>query len=81
MQIASGIAALVIFIVGIFMFGRSIKTGNIFDCLEGSKTEQTWITREDNPRRFWMTFFFYLVFFMTLTISLAHVYITGGLSS
>lgn len=77
MQFVCGIAALVILIAGICMFGRSLKNGAVFDCIEGSKTEGRWITREANPGKFWVTLSFYIVVFSMFTIYLAQVCLTG----
>ncbi len=77
MQAVCGIAALVIFLSGVFMFRRAIKTGTVFDCLEGSETERTWISRTDNPKKFWTIIGFYIVIFSTFTVYLAQLSISG----
>lgn len=80
MQTICAIAAVTIFILGIFMLGNALKTGKIYDCIEDSKTNKSWVFRDEDSRKFWSIFVSSLVGFSFVSLWLFWVAIGGELS-
>lgn len=81
MQTICAIAAVAIFIAGIFMFGNALKNGKIYDCIEESKTEKSWVFRDEDSRKFWSIFVCYFLCFSLVIFGLLWAAVGGELSS
>lgn len=53
MRAICGLAAFLILAGIAVIVPRAMREGRVFDCVEGSKTEGSWVKREDNPPKFW----------------------------
>jgi nitrate/nitrite transporter NarK len=80
MLVVFAVIAIAIFIAGVIMMNSSLKTGRIFDCLEGSKTERTWVIRSKNAHKYWLIVIFYIVVFSVFVGYFSYVAFTGNLS-
>jgi len=77
MKYICGIAAMTLLIAGVKMIRDAMRSGKIFDCLEGSETEQQWIFRHENPRRYGMLIMSYSIIFATIVFFLGWEAIGG----
>jgi hypothetical protein len=77
MKYICGVAAIVILIAGVIMIWQSTKSGKVFDCIEDSKTEQQWVHRAQDPRKFRSIITFYVVGFTAVILILGWMAIGG----
>lgn len=77
MKYICGIAAMILLIAGVMMIGGAVRSGKVFDCMEGSETEQQWVFRHETPRRYGMLIMSYSIIFGAIVFFLGWVAIGG----
>ena len=77
MRLICGIAAITLLIAGLVVIRQTIKTGKIFDCLEGSNTERQWIDQTEHPVKFRSIIVIYSIIFSIAMLALGWLAIDG----
>lgn len=77
MEYVCGTAAVTLGIAGVMLIASSMRSGKVFDCMEGSETEQQWIFRHENPGKYAKLMMFYSIFFATTIVLLGWAALGG----
>ncbi len=62
MPVFLAVVAVALLVVDAVVLRKALRSGRIYDCVEGSPTEGKWVSRDEAPGKFWRLIAGYALF-------------------
>lgn len=81
MRALFALLAAALLVMGGVALRDALRSGRLLDCMEGSPTEGTWVSRDEAPRKFWWLLAGYVLAFGGIIAAFAWFALGGGADS